>query len=125
MVFLIDLPRIDDPARVADNALTHFGAELQFFLERQGVDGKMVNSLRNYVRDNSGIPPSFRRSPQQACRARVPKSAPKTCPVMRPISSWFPVEDAVRYSTSPSCSRQSTSPARWRRPFTDKVAGLL
>ncbi|KAG8161829.1 hypothetical protein KVR01_008816 [Diaporthe batatas] len=48
MVFLIDLPRIDSPARVAANALTHFGAELQFFLERQGVDGKMVNSLRNY-----------------------------------------------------------------------------
>ncbi|KAL2288867.1 hypothetical protein FJTKL_02778 [Diaporthe vaccinii] len=47
-VFLIDLPRINDPARVAANALTHFGAELQFFLERQRVDGKMVNSLRNY-----------------------------------------------------------------------------
>ncbi|POS74731.1 ubiquitin interaction domain-containing protein [Diaporthe helianthi] len=48
MAFLIDLPRIDDPARVAANALTHFGAELQFFLEHQGVDGKMVQSLRNY-----------------------------------------------------------------------------
>ncbi|KAK2605267.1 hypothetical protein N8I77_008116 [Diaporthe amygdali] len=48
MVFVIDLPRIDDPAKLAANALTHFGAELQFFLERQGVDGKMVNSLRNY-----------------------------------------------------------------------------
>ncbi|KAJ0116542.1 hypothetical protein J7T55_007522 [Diaporthe amygdali] len=43
MVFVIDLPRIDDPAKLAANALTHFGAELQFFLERQGVDGKMVN----------------------------------------------------------------------------------
>lgn len=57
MVFLIDLPRIDDPARRASNTLTHFGTELQFFLERQGVDGKMVNSLRNYVRAASGLPP--------------------------------------------------------------------
>lgn len=63
MVFLIDLPRINDPARVAANALTHFGAELQFFLERQGVDGKMVDSLRNYVRANSDIPPTSRRFP--------------------------------------------------------------
>lgn len=63
MVFVIDLPRIDDPAKLAANALTHFGAELQFFLECQGVDGKMVNSLRNYVRAISDLPPSSRRFP--------------------------------------------------------------
>lgn len=98
MVFLIDLPRIDNPARVAANALTHFGAELQFFLERQGVDGKMVKSLRNYVRVDSDLRYPSGAS-QQACRARSTKSAPKTCPVMRAVSWWFPVEDTVRSST--------------------------
>ena len=72
MVFLIDLPRIDDPARVASNALTHFGAELQFFLERQGVDGKMVNSLSNYVRVDFDLLPSFRRFP-----ASLPSQSPQ------------------------------------------------
>lgn len=70
-MFLIDLPRIDDPASVAANALTHFGAELQFFLERQGVDGKMVNSLRNYVRVNSDIPPNL-----PAFLASLPNQSP-------------------------------------------------
>lgn len=72
MVFLIDLPRIDDPARVAANALTHFGAELRFFLERQGVDGKMVTSLRNYVRVDSDLPPCSRRFP-----ASLPSQSPQ------------------------------------------------
>lgn len=48
MVFLIDLPRIEDPAKRATNMLTPFGTELQFFLEAQGVDKKMVASLLNY-----------------------------------------------------------------------------
>ncbi|ROV90301.1 hypothetical protein VSDG_08124 [Cytospora chrysosperma] len=48
MVFLIDLPRIADPAKRAANVLTPFGTELQFFLGAQGVDEKMVASLLNY-----------------------------------------------------------------------------
>ncbi|KUI64949.1 Tyrosyl-DNA phosphodiesterase 1 [Cytospora mali] len=48
MVFLIDLPRIEDPAKRATNALTPFGAELQFFLKAQGVEERMVASLQNY-----------------------------------------------------------------------------
>ncbi|KAK7737821.1 hypothetical protein SLS53_006441 [Cytospora paraplurivora] len=48
MVFLIDLPRIENQAKRSTNALTPFGVELQFFLKAQGVDEKMVASLRNY-----------------------------------------------------------------------------
>lgn len=48
MVFLIDLPRIEDHAKRSTNVLTPFGVELQFFLKAQGVDEKMVASLRNY-----------------------------------------------------------------------------
>lgn len=48
MVFLIDLPRIEDPAKRTTNTLTPFGTELQFFLKAQGVDDKMVGSLQNY-----------------------------------------------------------------------------
>lgn len=76
-MFLIDLPRIDDPASVAANALTHFGAELQFFLERQGVDGKMVNSLRNYVRVNSVIPPNFPAVPSKLAGPEPPSPLPR------------------------------------------------
>lgn len=48
MVFLIDLPRIEDPADRATNTLSSFGEELSYFLEAQGVEEKMVRSLRNY-----------------------------------------------------------------------------
>lgn len=49
MVFLIDLPLIEDPAKPKpDGALTPFGEELCFFLRAQGVDDKMINSLRKY-----------------------------------------------------------------------------
>lgn len=48
MVFLIDLPRIEDPAKQATNTLTPFGAELQYFLKAQGVDEKMIASLHRY-----------------------------------------------------------------------------
>ncbi|KAG6365302.1 hypothetical protein INS49_006911 [Diaporthe citri] len=67
-VFLIDLPRINDPARVAANALTHFGAELQFFLERQGVDGKMVNSLRNYCSSIGAVKNDLMAALYNACK---------------------------------------------------------
>lgn len=45
MVFLIDLPRIEESAT---NILTPFGIELQFFLKAQGVDEKMITSLQRY-----------------------------------------------------------------------------
>lgn len=49
MVFLIDLPLIQDPAKQAINdTLTPFGEELCFFLQAQGVEDKMINSLRKY-----------------------------------------------------------------------------
>lgn len=48
MLFLIDVPRIEDPANRATNFLTPFADELIFFLEAQGVDKPMINSLRNY-----------------------------------------------------------------------------
>lgn len=50
MLFLIDLPLIEDPAKRvgANEPLTPFGEELCFFLRAQGVDDKMVNTLRKY-----------------------------------------------------------------------------
>lgn len=50
MLFLIDLPLIQDPAnqQAARHTLTPFGEELCFFLQAQGVDDKMINSLRKY-----------------------------------------------------------------------------
>lgn len=48
MVFLIDLPRIDDAAKRSTNVLTPFGEDLSYFLTAQGVDDKMIRSLRNY-----------------------------------------------------------------------------
>lgn len=47
-MFLIDLPRLSDPARQAANSLTPFGEELSYFLQAQGVEKKMIQSLRNY-----------------------------------------------------------------------------
>lgn len=48
MVFLIDLPRLRNPAHQAANSLTPFGEELSYFLEAQGVDKGMIQSLRKY-----------------------------------------------------------------------------
>lgn len=48
MVFLIDLPRIDDAAKRSINVLPPFGEDLSYFLTAQGVDNKMIQSLRNY-----------------------------------------------------------------------------
>lgn len=48
MVFLIDVPRLEDPLTQATNSLTPFGEELCYFLQAQGVDQNMVRSLRNY-----------------------------------------------------------------------------
>lgn len=48
MVFLIDLPRIKDQAERAMNPLTPFGEDLSYFLHAQGMDDKILQSLRNY-----------------------------------------------------------------------------
>lgn len=48
MVFLIDLPRIQDAEKRETNVLTPFGEDLSYFLTAQGVDDKMIQSLRNY-----------------------------------------------------------------------------
>jgi hypothetical protein len=48
MVFIIDLPKIDDPRKQAVNKLTPFGEALTYFLDTQGVDGGLVRSLAKY-----------------------------------------------------------------------------
>lgn len=48
MVFLIDLPRVEDPEKRSTNTLTSFGEELSLFLKAQGVDENMIHSLQNY-----------------------------------------------------------------------------
>lgn len=48
MVFLIDLPRLEDPAGRQKNTLTPFGEDLCYFLRAQGVEENMVQSLLHY-----------------------------------------------------------------------------
>ncbi|KAH8653643.1 tyrosyl-DNA phosphodiesterase-domain-containing protein [Xylariales sp. PMI_506] len=48
MVFIIDLPEIDDPETRAANKLTFFGQELSYFLRAQGLDDGLVRSLEKY-----------------------------------------------------------------------------
>ena len=48
MVFLIDLPRIEDAEKRATNKLTAFGESLSYFLVAQGLDNKLIESLTNY-----------------------------------------------------------------------------
>ncbi|KAK3944700.1 hypothetical protein QBC46DRAFT_158420 [Diplogelasinospora grovesii] len=48
MMFIIDLPRIQDYERRASNKLTAFGEDLTYFLTAQGMDDKLVESLKNY-----------------------------------------------------------------------------
>ncbi|KAL7627110.1 hypothetical protein AAE478_003886 [Parahypoxylon ruwenzoriense] len=48
IVFLIDLPRIDDPKLRSSNKLNQFGEELCYFLRAQGLSESLVNSLENY-----------------------------------------------------------------------------
>lgn len=106
MVFLIDLPRINDPARVAANALTHFGAELQFFLEHQGVDGKMVNSLRNYVRVDSDLPPYLPAVPSRPAEPEASSPLPRLVLSCAPSRGGFPLKKPC--AALPSHSRQRT-----------------
>lgn len=53
MVFLIDLPRLENPASphastAHSHAPTRFYSELVYFLQATGVGEKMVASLANY-----------------------------------------------------------------------------
>ncbi|KAL1875920.1 hypothetical protein VTK73DRAFT_9775 [Phialemonium thermophilum] len=48
MVFLIDIPKIEDPANRVSNKLTPFAEELIYFLQAQGMDDKLVQSLKSY-----------------------------------------------------------------------------
>ena len=48
MVFIIDVPKIDADASGAQRKITEFGEELCYFLTAQGMDEKLVKSLRNY-----------------------------------------------------------------------------
>jgi hypothetical protein len=48
MVFIIDLPKIEDAGRLAVNKLTPFGEDLTHFLEAQGVDDGLIRSLAKY-----------------------------------------------------------------------------
>lgn len=49
MVFLIDLPLKEDRmTRTTTQDLTPFGQELCLFLQAQGMDEKMINSLCKY-----------------------------------------------------------------------------
>ncbi|ORY67160.1 ubiquitin interaction domain-containing protein [Pseudomassariella vexata] len=48
IVFIIDLPRIEDPKAREENQLTMFGDDLLYFLEAQGLQEGLVNSLKNY-----------------------------------------------------------------------------
>ncbi|KAI1375746.1 phospholipase D/nuclease [Hypoxylon crocopeplum] len=48
IVFLIDLPRIDDPKLRSSNKLGPFGEELCYFLQAQGLEKSLVDSLTNY-----------------------------------------------------------------------------
>ncbi|KAK4123681.1 phospholipase D/nuclease [Parathielavia appendiculata] len=48
MVFVIDLPRFETAKEREAQKLTAFAEELFYFLHAQGLDGKLVDSLRNY-----------------------------------------------------------------------------
>ncbi|KAI1468191.1 phospholipase D/nuclease [Daldinia caldariorum] len=48
MVFLIDLPRLDNPNPTTPSKLGLFGEELCYFLRAQGLEESLVSSLKNY-----------------------------------------------------------------------------
>jgi len=47
MVFIIDLPKLD-PSVQEKATLTTFGQDLSYFLSAQGLDDRLVESLKNY-----------------------------------------------------------------------------
>jgi len=48
MVFLIDLPILDNAAKIAANKLTPFAQDLAYFLEAQGIPDSLTGSLAKY-----------------------------------------------------------------------------
>ncbi|KAK3322337.1 tyrosyl-DNA phosphodiesterase-domain-containing protein [Apodospora peruviana] len=49
MAFIIDLPKLNQSAACAEKKkLTAFGEDLSYFLNAQGLDDRLVDSLRNY-----------------------------------------------------------------------------
>jgi hypothetical protein len=48
MVFIIDLPEIEDAKKLAASKLTPFGEDLTYFLEAQGIDDGLTRSLAKY-----------------------------------------------------------------------------
>ncbi|KAI1781471.1 phospholipase D/nuclease [Hypoxylon cercidicola] len=48
IVFLIDLPRIEDPELRSSNNIGAFGEELSYFLRAQGLEESLVSTLANY-----------------------------------------------------------------------------
>ncbi|KAK4106651.1 phospholipase D/nuclease [Parathielavia hyrcaniae] len=48
MVFVIDLPKFETAEQREAQKLTPFAEELVYFLQAQGLDGKLTDSLRNY-----------------------------------------------------------------------------
>lgn len=48
MVFIIDLPKFQSAEQRDAQALTPFAEELFYFLRAQGLDEKLLASLRNY-----------------------------------------------------------------------------
>ncbi|KAI1478707.1 phospholipase D/nuclease [Daldinia eschscholtzii] len=48
IVFLIDLPRVDNPESTTSTKLGLFGEELCYFLRAQGLKESLVSSLKNY-----------------------------------------------------------------------------
>ncbi|KAI8958076.1 phospholipase D/nuclease [Daldinia sp. FL1419] len=48
IVFLIDLPRLDDSESRSSSNLGPFGEELCYFLRAQGLEESLVSSLKNY-----------------------------------------------------------------------------
>lgn len=48
MVFLIDLPRLQDCQRTTAETMTFFGTELIFFLEAMGLERSIIDSIYNF-----------------------------------------------------------------------------
>ena len=48
MVFIIDLPRIEDVAKREANDIGAFGEDLSYFLSAQGLDASLIRSLEAY-----------------------------------------------------------------------------
>jgi len=54
MVFIIDLPKFQSAEERDAQELTPFAEELFYFLQAQGLDEKLLGSLRNYDFSETG-----------------------------------------------------------------------